>query len=110
MKGPTINRSVAAVRRMMALARKKGQLRVIPYFPMLKESGSREGFVTDEQFEKVRSHLPENLWPLVTFLFYTSVRRGEAKQIVWNQVNLAEKAVRLEGRQTENGQGRIAPL
>jgi len=110
VRGPTINRSLAAIRRMFTLARKKGQLNHIPYFPMQKESEPREGFVTDQQFEKIRSYLPQNLWPLVTFLFYTAVRVGEAKQITWSQVHLAEKEIRLEGRQTKNGHGRIAPL
>lgn len=43
------------------------------------------------------SHIAENLKPLITFLYYCGVRLGEAKQIVWEQVNLDEALIQLEG-------------
>jgi integrase len=55
-------------------------------------------------------HLPPNLKPLVTFLFYCGVRLGEALQVDWGQVDLGEALVRLAGDQTKNSEPRTVPL
>jgi integrase len=110
LDAPTVNRHFALLRRMMRLAWREGKLRELPYFPMNRENGPRKGFVTDEQFQKIRSHLPKVLWPLMTFLYFTGVRLGEALSIVWPQVDLERKEIRLEGEQTKSGRPRIAPL
>ncbi len=43
LSNASINRSVAALRRMFNIAKRDGKLRDIPYFPMLKESAPRSG-------------------------------------------------------------------
>ena len=63
----------------------------------------------------IRSHLPENLWPLLTLLYYTGVRIGEASKIMWSydgfqQVDLEKRQITLLGIQTNNGQPRVLPL
>lgn len=110
LDAPTVNRHFALLRRMMRLAWRESKLREPPYFPMNRENPPRKGFVTDGQFQKIRSHLPTVLWPLVTFLYFTGVRLGEALLAVWPQVNLDRKEIRLEGEQTKSGSPRIAPL
>lgn len=77
---------------------------------MLKHGSPRKGFLPRDQFESLLSHLPENLKPLITFLYYCGVRLGEAKQIEWSQVNLDEALIRLEGDQTKNEEPRTVPL
>jgi integrase len=39
--------------------------------------------------------------PVITFLYYCSVRIGEALQIKWEQVDLSRRLVRLEDEQTK---------
>lgn len=56
------------------------------------------------------SHIPANLKPLITFLYYCGVRVGEALQIDWSQVDLPAAVMRLEGEQTKSGEARIVPL
>ncbi len=107
---PTVNRSLALLRRMMNLARKEGKIQVVPYFPMQAENPARQGFVEHEQFFRVLQALPPRLCPLIIFLYETGVRLAEAKSILWKQVNLADREIRLEGTQTKNGQPRTAPL
>jgi integrase len=63
----------------------------------------------------IPSKLPENLWPLLTLLYYTGVRIGEAQKIMWTfdgvpQVDLEKRQITLLGVQTKNGQPRILPL
>ena len=54
--------------------------------------------------------LPPSLLPLVSFLYWCCVRRGEALQIDWSQVDLDRAVVRLEEDQTKSGEARTIPL
>src|SRR6266852_6714683 len=105
-----INRSLALLRRMFNIARTDGKIQFMPVVRLLKEPPARKGFVELEQFEAVLSKLPEHLRPLTTFLYYCGVRVGEAKQIVWSQIDLKRALVRLEGEQTKTSEARIIPL
>ena len=63
-----------------------------------------------EDFEKLLQKLPEHLRPLVTFSYYCGVRIGEAVQIRWDQSDLKQALVRLEGEQAKTGEARVIPL
>jgi integrase len=115
-EGATINRNVGLLQSMFRTARRSGKLQTIPEFPeQQKVNPPRQGYCTPEQFLLIRSHLPENLWPLLTLLYYTGVRIGEAKKIMWSydgfpQVDLKKEQITLLGMLTKNGQPRVLPL
>ena len=115
-EGATINRNVGLLQSMFRTARRSGKLQTIPEFPeQQKVNPPRQGYCTPEQFASIRSHLPENLWPLLTLLYYTGVRIGEATKIMWSyegfpQVDLDKRQITLLGVQTKNGQSRVLPL
>lgn len=77
---------------------------------MLKNGPARKGFLGRDQFDTLISKLPDNLKPLVTFLYYCGVRVGEACQIEWKQVDLDAALIRLEEDQTKNSEARTIPL
>jgi len=108
----TINRNLSLLRKMMNLARRGAKLTAVPYFPMLKEDNVRTGFVTDEQFRKLREAMPEHLRPLITFLYFTGCRIGAALGITWSQMEFEKgrAQVRLEGNQTKNEDPILLPL
>jgi integrase len=106
----TVNGSLALLRRMLTLAHEDGKIQVRPKIRLLKPGAPRKGFLPRDQFDKLLSHLPENLKPLIMFLYYCGVRLGEAKQITWDQVNLDESLIRLEADQTKNSEARTVPL
>jgi integrase len=106
----TINRSLSCLRRMLAIAREDGKLPSVPFIRLLKEPNARKGFVTQPQFEKLLAALPTHLRPLVQFLYWCGCRLGEARAIQWEQVNLAERLIRLEADQTKNATARVIPL
>lgn len=109
-KNGTVNGSLALLRRMLTLAYEEGKIQAKPKIYLLKGGRPRKGFLTWEHFDTLLSHIAENLKPLITFLYYCGVRLGEAKQIVWEQVNLDEALIELEGEQTKNEEPRIIPL
>ena len=47
---------------------------MIPYFPMVAETSPRQGFLTDDQYEKMRDALPDYLKPLFVTGYFTGVR------------------------------------
>jgi integrase len=106
----TINRSLACLRRMLAIAREDGKLQSVPLIRLLKEPPARRGFVTQKQFDELLAALPTHLRPLIQFLYWCGCRLGEARAIQWEQVNLQERLIRLEPDQTKNETARVIPL
>ena len=106
----TINRSLAALRRMLAIAREDGKIQMVPVIRLLKEPKARKGFVTQKQFDALLAALPTHLRPLIQFLYWCGCRLGEACAIQWEQVNLIERLIRLEADQTKGDEVRVIPL
>jgi integrase len=106
----TVNRSLACLRRMLAIAREDGKLQSVPVIRLLKEPQARRGFITQEQFNGLLAALPTGLRPLIQFLYWCGCRVGEARAIQWEQVNLRERLIRLEADQTKNESARVIPL
>jgi len=105
-----INRSLAALRRMLKLAKRSKKIHDVPYIEFLKEPSARKGFLTVEQFDELIGLLPTHLRPLVTLLYFCGTRIGEALQIEWSQVDLDARTIRLEGEQTKTDEARTLPL
>jgi integrase len=106
-KPATVNRELAALRRGFRLAVKGGRLGRRPDFSLLAENNARRGFFEVEQFEALRSKLPEWLGPLITFLYWTGWRGNEALGLEWRQVDRRSKSLRIED--TKNRTPRTIP-
>ena len=106
----TINRELAALRRMFRLAIQAGKLMHGPYIALLHENNVRRGFFEWHQFNAVRGHLPEDLRGLVTFSYVTGWRvRSEILPLMWPQVDRLVGDVHLEPGTTKNEDGRTFP-
>ena len=108
----TINRELAALKRMLNLGAKQTPPRVtrVPYVPMLKENNVRKGFFEYEDFVKLRDALPKYLRGLVTFAYKTGWRVSEITNLTWSKVDLKQGIVRLEAGETKNDEGRTIYL
>lgn len=107
----TINRELAALKRMFTLAVQAGKLHAKPHIPMLREDNVRRGFFEPAQFESVRAHLPAALRPVVTFAYLTGWRlTSEILPLEWRQVDWQGRVVRLDPGSTKNGDGRSYPF
>src|SRR4030095_15129798 len=84
----TINREMAALKRMFSLAVKGERLQRMPHIEMLRENNARRGFFEREQFESVRAHLPEFARSAATFAYLTGWRlKSEILPLQWRQVD-----------------------
>ncbi len=111
VKDSTINRDIAALKRAFRLGYQHSPRKVVsvPYLPMAgPESPPREGFFTHEEFMRLRSNLPPEIAQLVTFLYHTGCRVGEARGIQWQSVSFEDARIRL--LKTKNGRRRSIPV
>ena len=109
----TINRSLAALRRMfkIALQEKKLQPQHIPFIGMLEEPAQpRAGFLDITGYDKLQEVLPEYVRPLLQVGFYTGMRLGEIINLKWSRVDLSSNAIRLTPQDCKNKTGRYIPL
>jgi len=108
----TINRELAALKRMLNLGAKQTPPKVnrVPHIPMLRENNTRKGFFEPSEYEALMKVLPHHLNALTTFAYKTGWRLSEITNLKWDQVDLKENAVRLEGDVTKNQEARTVYL
>jgi integrase len=107
----TINRELAALKRMFSLGRQSTppKVRELPYIKMLRENNRRTGFLRSKEHDALAAATAKvGLWLRAIFeLGHTyGWRSGELKGLRVRQVNLSEGTIRLEPGTTKNDQGR----
>jgi len=107
-KNATINRELAALKRMMNIGAKQTPPRVdrVPYISMLKENNTRKGFFEHDEFLALLENLPFYLKPVLVFAYKTGWRFEEILSLPWNQVDRHNKCARLESGDTKNDDAR----
>lgn len=105
-----INNSLSLLRRMLHLAKKNYNLPFVASIDLLKPPPPRKGFLSVTDFNRLLAALPKNLRPLITFLFYSGARKGEACAIRRDQIDLKRALVTLEAEQTKTDEPRVIPL
>jgi integrase len=108
----TANRELSILRTAYHNSRKRTPPKVlnVPYFPMIEETTIRKGFLTDEQYAKLRDELPAELRPLFVTGYITGMRRGEITIIQWPQVEFEAGQIVLEKGETKNDDPRSVPI
>jgi integrase len=105
----TINRELAALKRMFNLGRRATPPKVIfvPAFPRLAENNIRQGFLEDAQYEKLLESCLELWFQTVVELGATyGWRISELKRLRVNQIELENWTIRLHPGTTKNKEGR----
>lgn len=108
----TINRELAALKRMYRLATQQTPPLVIttPHIPHLQENNVRQGFFTEDEFKVLRAVIPDHVKVPLTIAYWTGMRAGEILKLQWNQLDLERGLLRLEPGMTKNNRGRVIPL
>ena len=106
----SINRELAALKRMFSLAVAAEKQLHRPHIPMLAENNIRTGFFERDQFEAVRAHLSESLRAVITFAYFTGWRmQSEVLPLEWRRVDRRLGIARLDPGTTKNNAGRLFP-
>lgn len=112
MANGTINRELAALKRMFRLASLQTPPLVIgtPHIPHLQENNVRQGFFTEGEYKLLRAVLPDHMKVPLIIAYWTGMRAGEVVTLRWDQIDLERRLIRLEPGATKNNQGRLIPL
>ncbi|MBL7224670.1 MAG: tyrosine-type recombinase/integrase [Desulfobacteraceae bacterium] len=102
----TINRELAALRRMLNLGYRAERVARVPHIPMLEENNIKTGYLEDFEFEALREALPLYLKGFLTFGYLTGWRKEEVAGLTWARVDLKGRTVSLGARQTKNKEAR----
>jgi len=106
----TINRDMAALKRMFSLGTQAEKIIQAPYIPRLDERNVRQGFLGDIEHLSVTSHLPFVLSVMADTAFQFGWRKEELMKLQWTQVDLGAGLIRLEPGTTKNLEGGEVPL
>ena len=105
----TVNRELAILGRMAALARRQYGLAVPFIVRKLEERNARTGFFEEEAFKAVCRHLRPELAALATVAKLTGWRKSELISRQWRHVDFTAAWLRLEPEETKNREGRQVP-
>jgi integrase len=109
----TINRELAALRRMFNLAYRSTPRKVhqVPTFPHLKENAPRSGFVDDAQYLLLCCNCKEPwLRALLAVAYSFGFRKAELLNMRLRQVDLLNHTITLDPGTTKNEQGRVVKM
>lgn len=103
----TIQRELSLLQRILNY----NEARDIPKFPRLSESLPRQGFIEEEQFQKLRDSIKDaNFRKLVGLAYRYGFRDGELKNMLVRQVDFAEHTVALFKGTTKNSRARTVVM
>ncbi len=108
----TINRELAALKRMLKLGHEHTPPKVnrIPGIAKLEENPPRQGFFEADEFAALYEALPAHLKGPTLFAYRTGWRVSEITGLTWSQVNRQHGTVRLAPSDTKNKTARMIYL
>jgi integrase len=117
-KPATVQKELAALRRMFTLAVRGGKLTLghVPYIPTLNIQNTRTGFFEEAEYQAIRRALadtarsPEDVQAVTDFMYWTGWRTKETLTLQWRQVDFAHGVIRLDVGSTKNDEGRELPF
>jgi integrase len=106
---------MAALRRACYLGLKANPKKIenVPEFPHLTEAPPRAGFVDESKYRKLVAQIPATeLWlrALLAVAYNYGFRKGELLKLRVGQIDLLDRAIRLNPGETKSGKGRLVPL
>jgi len=107
LSNASINRELAALKRMFKLGAQGEKVNRVPHIPMLKEDNVRKGFFEHDEYLRLLRFLPDYFRPVFTFGYHTGWRAGEILRLTWDKVDLRQGIVRLDPGETKSGEGRV---
>jgi len=113
VKASTINRELSQLRSALKLAAgpRYRLIPAAPEIPHLTEGDNvRTGFLTPEQYERLKRALPEELRPLLIVGYYTGLRKGTLLSLRLDQVDLEGGLIWVSRVQTKNRKAHVVPI
>jgi integrase len=79
--------------------------------PLLKKnSNARDRVLTVEEFEKLLLYAPNHLKGILVMGYWTGMRKGEIRDLVWSKVAMKERVIRLAAEDVKEGTAKTIPI
>lgn len=101
---------LACLRRAYKLGFENRKITQAPKIVLPKVKNARKGFVSFEEYHKVRAALPPHYAPVYGVGFWTGMRIGEILSIRREQFDAEAGTLRLDAADSKSGEGRVIPL
>ncbi|MBF0518667.1 MAG: site-specific integrase [Nitrospirae bacterium] len=100
----TINRELAALKRMFTLAYNQTPRKVpeIPYIPKLKEDNIRSGYFEHNQYMELRDALPAEIKSVFIMGYYSGMRKETILKMLFSQIDFENRCIILHSGTTKN--------
>ena len=108
VKPATINRSLAALHKSLALAKEWGWISTVPTVHLEKENNARDRYLTQDEEDRLLEAAPVWMQELITFFLNTGLRLSEALELRWSHVDLKRRTILIA--RSKNGHKRTIPL
>jgi integrase len=107
-----VNRTIAVMKRMFNLAIREELAEKNPCWKvkMLPENNARDRILSPWELERLLIHLPRHAAMIVHFAYLTGMRAGEIFQLSWDKVDLTNRVIRLEAKDTKTAEPRVVFL
>ncbi|WP_426111637.1 tyrosine-type recombinase/integrase [Massilia sp. PWRC2] len=102
----TCNRYLAALKAMLRLVATKHkwiELAIIPHFFFFDEPKGRVRWLKPAEIARLLAALPEHARALAVFALATGLRRSNVTGLRWEQIDMANRVVIIEGASMKNG-------
>ncbi len=107
----TVNRYMALVRAILRRARDDWEwLDRIPKVSMARDRAARVRSLTQEEFARLLSELPDHLRDMAEFSVATGLRQGNVTRLQWKQISFERQHLWVAADQHKNGHAHSVPL
>jgi integrase len=104
----TINRELALLRSILRFAYAKEKISRVPPIHLLPEDNVRQRFVTEEEFQRILTHLSPYVSPPIVIAYHTAMRIGEVLSLRWKNVDLKRRVFVFETEKSNGKQRAVA--
>lgn len=104
----TVNKELALMKAALNLAAVNERIEAVPKFPkLLPTAAPRQGFLEHDDFLRIRQFLPSWGKDVLDFAFWSGWRRSEVLELVWSEVDLENREVRINPGRVKNAHARL---
>jgi len=108
----TVNREISCLKTMLnrAVRHEKLNDNHLSKVKRLAENNVRERVLNSEELARLLNSCDTHLKPIVLIAYYTGMRKSEILELTWDEVDLQNNFIRLQGNRTKTGVARSIPL
>jgi integrase len=75
-----------------------------------RNANARDRVLTKAEYDNLIQNSPKYLQDIIATGYYTGMRKGEILRLTWDKVDLKNRFIQLEAKDTKTGEPRVVPI